>query len=120
MSTKRYTNREKQSNSSSPFILNCHVPKSLLLSKVGHCYDSEVDHGALHAPGYAIFIVLCGCIHLLGLLRAVPCMVISNDRGPAPQNILHVEKLLVVDWEGIQQRNISKLHFFYRGGGKQC
>lgn len=79
-----------------------------------------MDHCALHAASYAIFIVLCGYTHLLGLLRAMSCMVICNERGSAPQDTLQVEKILVVDWEGIQQRNISELHFFYRGGEKQC
>lgn len=102
------------------FFLTCHVPKSLLLSKVDHHCHFEVVCGALYALSHAILIAVCGCTQLQGLLRAMSCMVICMERGSAPQNTFPVEKILAVDCEGRQQRNISKLHFFYRGSGKQC
>lgn len=93
------TNWERQS-SISPFVLNCHVPKCLLLSKVAHYYDFEVTCGAFNALCYVIFTVWCG--FTVGLLRAMPCMISCNERGSPPQNTLHVQKILLVDWEGIQ------------------
>lgn len=93
------TNWERQSNIS-PFVLNCHVPKSLLLSKVAHYYDFEVNCGAFNALCYVIFTVWYGLT--VGLLRAMPCMISCNERGLPPQNTLHVQKVLLMDWEGIQ------------------
>lgn len=117
MLTKRYPKEKSRAKS-----IRSDFPCSqvLVAVKVGHHCHFEVVRGALYALSHAILIAVCGCTQLQGLLRAMSCMVICMERGSAPQNTLPVEKILVVDCEGRQQRNISKLHFFYRGGGKQC